>query len=166
MHYVLKLNKRKFLLLITFLIEVNYSFAYEVYYSDNYNEKLDKYVGECSNKPFSRISYKVDKSTQSVFGKITNLDTGESSEPDFESNCKVIDDKNWSCGHSPDVLPTHTIIWSTTKVMDGKYFYTPSYKVMNGSGKTVFLSQWEEKKSKSNIKICYFDKTIFGFKKQ
>ena len=166
MHYFLKPNNRKILLLFIFLSVVNCSFAYEVYYSDNYNEKLDKYVGECSKKPYLKFSFKVDKTTQSVISKITNLDTGESSEPDFESNCKVIDDKNWSCGHNPDVLPTHMVIWSTTKVMEGKYTYMPSHKVLNGSGKTVFLSQWEEKKSKSNIKICYFDKSIFGFKKQ
>ena len=147
------------LLGFTFSAGLAYSQIIEFYYSTNLNIKPNGVVheGECSSKPDIKVVYRVDSTTQQILHTAYSIDDGSLlGKPSILDHCKVIDLKNWECGGSSDPLGNGlTIVWTTRTVSNGKMFYTPAYHLKN----------MERKYITKNQKICYFEKSSFGFKK-
>ena len=132
--------------------------AYEIYLSDNRDSRTGKYVGECNENPSSKLIFKTDKATQSVMLRITDLNGNTLIEPSFVEGCKVIDDNNWSC-ESTSEMPTFTLFWTTYKVMGGKIFSNPTYKIFNNKPlDKIYIA--------GSQRFCWFNKTLVGYKKQ
>ena len=146
------------IILITLVLVSSTSFAYEVYRSTNLDGKTMKYNDECDSVPQEKLIFKTDKKTQSVMLQVTGIDGTYPTEPSFLDGCKVIDDNNWSC-ESSSQMPTFTIYWTTYKVMNGKMYSSPTYKIFNYSSDKIYLDGM-------NKKSCWFNKTKFGYKKQ
>ena len=147
------------LLGFTFSAGLAYSQIIEFYYSTNLNIKPNGVVheGECSSKPDIKVVYRVDSTTQQILHTAYSIDDGSLlGKPSILDHCKVIDVKNWECGGNSDPLGNGlTIVWATRTVSNGKMFYTPEYHLKN----------MERKYITKNQKICYFEKSSFGFKK-
>ena len=144
----------------TFLAGLAYSQTIEFYYSSNSNIKPNLGIvheGECKPKPNIKEVYRVDSTTQQVLYTTYSIDDGSLlGKPSILNHCKVIDLKNWECGG--DSLPVRnglTLVWATRTVSNGKMFYTPEYHLKN----------MEKKYIDQNLKICYFEKSLFGYKK-
>jgi hypothetical protein len=156
MKYFLNLLKNYFFIL--FALVITKAYTYEVYRSTNLDPKTMKYVGDCDPVPDDKLIFKTDKATQSVMLRVTGINGSFPTEPHFLDGCKVIDDNNWSC-ESTSQMPTFIIYWSTYKVMDGKMYSSPTYKIFNNSFEKIYPGG-------KNEKSCWFNKSAFGYKRQ
>jgi hypothetical protein len=142
----------------TFSTGLAHSQTIEFYYSSNLNLKPGLgvvYEGECKPNPDIKEIYRVDSVTQQVLKTSFSIDGGALGEPSMLENCKVIDYKNWVCGGNSIEVGNGLTIWSKTTVANGKIYVIPTHRFKNQE--RTFIPK--------NSKTCYFEKSLFGYKK-
>lgn len=115
-----------------------------------------RYEGNCKNKPEFIEEFVVNTTNQIVMWQTLNIDDNSViREPRILENCKIIDLNNWTCGGQVETLPNgRTIAWQKHSVMNGVMYKTPLHTLING--RKVF--------SDPNQKICFYEKTINGYR--